>query len=91
MDQLYGVPSGTVKPSSNMAPTIPLFFVKQANRGGLYCLSHPADVQARIAAAMVTARQCQMNIRSQTWLFGYNSPSQRFGDRRFVALPSYKR
>ena len=90
LDRLYGLPSGTLTPKTNLTPTVPIFFIKACDRGDRYALSFASDLQARIASCMVVIKDCQREIHSLKWTRGFNPVGIRFGDKRFAPLPSYK-
>ena len=90
LDRLFGLPSGTLTPKTNLTPTVPVYFIKGCDRGDKYALGFASDLQARIAACMSIIKQCQREIHSLRWVRGYNILGIRFGDKRFAPLPSYK-
>ena len=90
LDQLYGIPCGSVKPGTNLSPQIPIFFVKNCNRGDKYALNLPVDTQSRLAACLVVLKSCRDEINSNKWVKGYNSIGVKYGDKRFINLPTFK-
>ena len=90
LDRHYGLPPGSLNPKTNLTPTVPLYFVRSCDRGSKYALGLASDLQARIASCLTVIRQCRREIYSQRWLRGYNDVGVRFGDKRFVSLPTYK-
>ena len=90
LDGLYGIPAGSINPRTNLSPTIPVFFLKQCDRGSKYALNFPADLQSRIASCLVTIRNCRNEVYSTKWTKGYNQPIVKYGSRDFINLPTYK-
>ena len=90
LDKMYGLPSGSLSPKTNMTPTIPIFFIRGCDRGPKYMLGLASDLQSRIAACLTIIKQCQREIFSVKWAKGFNGVGVRFGDKRFNSLPTYK-
>ena len=91
LNSMYGLPVDSVRPDVNMCVTIPLYVVKGCNKGPKHILDLPGDIQARLAALLVTLKMDSQTIQSRQWVSGFNSPNLKAGDVTFVTLPSFKK
>ena len=91
LNRLYGAPPSTVSPDVNMFPTIALFTVKACDKGLDYAGSFANDIQAKLAALLVTLRHDKAAYHSRQWLHGYNPAGTKYGDNGFLSLASFKK
>ena len=91
LNQLYGTPPSTVSPDVNLFPTIALFAIKSCDKGPDFAGTFANDIQAKLAALVVTIRHDKSALKSRQWLYGYNSAGTKFGDNSFLPLASFKK
>ena len=80
-----------MSPDVNLFPTIAVYAVKACDKGPDYAATFANDIQARIAALVVTLRHDKSAINSRQWLYGYNATGTKYGDNSFLTLASFKK
>lgn len=91
LNRLYGAPPSTVSPDINLFPTIAVYSVRSCDKGPDFAATMANDLQARMAALMVTLKYDRSAIGSRSWTHGYNSTGTKFGDNSFIPLASFKK
>ena len=91
LNRLYGAPPSTVSPDVNLYPTIALFSVRACDKGTDYASTMANDIQAKLAALLVTMKHDKAAIHSRQWLHGYNTVGTKYGDNSFLPLASFKK
>ena len=91
LSQMFGMPVHTVKPDVNVAPTVPLFYLKQCHKGDRHSLSLPSDVQSKLASILVTMNEARYKCMDYDWCRNFNSTGVRFSDDNYITLPTYRK
>ena len=91
LNSLYGAPPSTVSPDVNLYPTIAIYSVKGCDKGADYAATMANDIQARLAALLVTLKHDRAALNSRQWTYGFNSVGTKYGDNSFLPLSSFKK
>ena len=91
LNRLYGAPPSTVSPDTNLFPTIAVYSVRSCDKGSEFASTLANDIQARLAAILVTLKYVKTAIASRQWTQGYNSTNTKFRDNSFIPLASFKK
>ena len=89
LNQRFGLPEGTLKPSKNLYPTIPSAYVDVCKMGANHLHSLPPDVQAMLIACLIVSHNAFKHKIPPAYGKPFNSGVQ-FGELGFKPLSSFR-
>ena len=91
LSSMYGMPPNKLKPAVNVAPTVPLFYLKQCTKGDRHALTLPSDVQSKLGAILVTMNEARYKSMEYDWCRNFNPIGVKFSDDNYITLPTFRK